>query len=399
MQNSVSGYGGIKSIARKPDGGFYLVRARSLLAAWVTFKREEISLYDLRLWLACHEMMARRCQLKPDQVSTFTENELIRLVGSGTKSKVKYGIKRLLSCGLLHWDRNCISTETHRAEATLAETDAWIDALSLVKNNRRKVPVPRRLIRYVIKTRQRTLIGTVLGHLFRCLYYRKGRCVSGGRCKASWIAAALQLDLRNVKSSRKRLIELGWIKGCKDKQTSLNRWGLPLVLNLQWDVPDKGNHVKTPPQTSQNCAKLPPPIYDKKPLSGSNNQNPSKNPGVQNRTRFDSQPNLKHITIEDLRNAVRLDALYRQACAAGSLPHSQSNRLQWFAAAERALSEGTENPCGLFVTICGKKLWSYINHEQEDGARVKLKRLDFGEETRLPGDACGMVPVYDSLAA
>jgi len=399
MQNNVSGYAGTKSIARKPDGGFYLVRARSLLAAWVTFKREGITFYDLRLWLACHEMIARRCKLPANRIPTFTEGELIGLVGSGTKSKVRKGINRLVTAGLLNWDRNCISTETHRAEATLGETDAWLDSLSLVKNNRRKIPVPRRLMRYVIRTRHRTLLGTVFGHLFRCLYYRKDRCVSGGRCKASWIAAALQLDLRNVKSARKQLIQIGWIVPCQDSQTSLNRWGLPVVINLQWEVPGMAKEAKTPPAICQNSAKLPPPICNREPLSGSNNQYPSKNSGVKDRTRVDRKPTLKHIGIEDLRDPARLDTLYRQACAAGSLPDSQSNRLKWFAAAERALSEGKHNPCGLFVAICRKKLWSYITHEQEDTARAKLKRLDFGEETRLPGQMCGNLPIYDSLAA
>jgi hypothetical protein len=108
---------------------------------------------------------------------------------------------------------------------------------------------------------------------------------------------------------------------------------------------------------------------------------------------------LKHIIPEDLGDSVRLDALYRQACAAGSLPHSQSNRLLWFAAAERALSEGMQNPCGLFASIYRQRLWSYITLEQEDAARAKIKKLDFEEEIRSPGDPCGMLPVYDSLAA
>jgi hypothetical protein len=73
--------------------------------------------------------------------------------------------------------------------------------------------------------------------------------------------------------------------------------------------------------------------------------------------------------------------------------------LQWFAAAERAVSVGTGNPCGLFAAIYRKTLWCHITHEQEDAARVKLKRLDFGEESRLPGQICGKLPIYDSLAA
>ena len=57
MRNNVSGYAGLKSIARKPDGGFCFVRVRSFLAAWIRFKREDISLFELRLFLASFEMI------------------------------------------------------------------------------------------------------------------------------------------------------------------------------------------------------------------------------------------------------------------------------------------------------------------------------------------------------
>ena len=72
--------------------------------------------------------------------------------------------------------------------------------------------------------------------------------------------------------------------------------------------------TKTPPAIGQNGAKVPPPISNKKPLTGSNNQYPSRNPGVKNRTPVYEEPILKHITLEDLRDPARLDTLYRQAC-------------------------------------------------------------------------------------
>lgn len=108
---------------------------------------------------------------------------------------------------------------------------------------------------------------------------------------------------------------------------------------------------------------------------------------------------MRHITLEDLRDSERLDQLYEEATEAGILPQSDYDRLTWFAAAERALCEGKQNACGLFVAIYRKGLWSYVTHEQEDIARAKLKRLDFGEETRLPGQFERNVPVYYSVAA
>lgn len=398
MRNNVSGYAGLKSIARKPDGGFCFMRVRSFLAAWIRFKRDDISLYDLRLWLGCHEMIARRCQVKGDRLPTYTEEELISLVGSGTKSKVKKGIQRLVAAGLLHWERNCVSTDTLKAEAALADSDDYLDALALIINNNRKIPVTRRILRHIIKTRNRTLIGTVFGHLLRCLYYRKDRCVSGGRCKASWISEALQLDLRNVKAARQQLIQLGWIVPCDASQISLNRWGLPVIINLHWEYSEKKQDVKSPPPFGDFGSPSPPPyIYDQ-PLTGSNNQKLEKAPGVKNKPKNIPAPSLKHIILEDISDPLRLDQLYRKATKAG-LPHSQSSRLTWFAAAEHALAVGKQNPCGLFAVIYRQKLWRHITHQQEDIARAKLKRLDFGEESHLPGEMWGVVPDYDSLAA
>lgn len=399
MQNNVSGYKGLKSIAKKPFGGFYFMRARSLLAAWILLKREAIKFYDLRLWLACHEMIERRCTLEPDRLPFFQEKELIQLVGSGNISKVTKGIQKLTKVGLLEWERNCINIDTHKAELTLEDSDDWLDTLTSVKNNRRKIPMPRKVLRHVIKTRNVNLIGTLFGFLFRCLYYRKDRCVSGGRCKVSWISEALQLNERNVKSAKKQLVELGWIIPGDADQRSLNRWGQPVIINLLWQATPNSAKAKTPPPIAQNNAKLPPPIYNKKPLTGSNTQSPNGTTGVKNKTLSQKRPSLKHIDLEDLIIATRLDELYRQATEAGRLPHSEFNRLLWFAAAEYALEVGKRNPCGLFVKLYSEKLWHYITQKQEDRARAKLKRLDFGEDSHLPGQSCHNYPIYDNLAA
>ena len=157
--------------------------------------------------------------------------------------------------------------------------------------------------------------------------------------------------------------------------------------------------MKTPLPLAHNQAKVPPPIINNKPLSGSNNQKPQRASGVKNKPKNIPASSLKHIALEDLHDSARLDLLYREATEAGILKHSEFNRLQWFAAAEHALAVGKQNHCGLFAAIYRQKLWRHITHEQEDHARAKLKMLDFGEESRLPGDIRHIVPDYDSLAA
>jgi len=260
MRNSVSGYGGLKAIARKPDGGFCFIRVRSLLAVWMLFKRGGVTLYDVRAYLACFEMQARRCELEADRLPRFTEEELISLLSSGSKSKARHSIQRLMNAGLLLWGRNSVDTDTTKAESKLAESDDWLDAILQVKNNRRNIPVPRRILRYIIKTQSPTLVGTVFGILIRCLYYKKGRCISGGRCKASLIADVFQLNCRNVKRERKRLTEIGWLIACESNQHLLNRWGLALIVNLHWQ--NSKQNAEVPPLEAKNDTKVPPPIIN-----------------------------------------------------------------------------------------------------------------------------------------
>jgi len=159
--------------------------------------------------------------------------------------------------------------------------------------------------------------------------------------------------------------------------------------------------TKTPQQQGHNVVTTTPSLNNQHPFKNkrSINQKPKSASGVQNRTSVYSEPTLKHITIEDLRDPARLDKLYQQTTAAGSLPHSEHARLNYFAGAVHALDAAKTNPCGLFASLYRQKLWSYITQAQEDKARATLKMLDYGEESHLPGQMKNKLPIYDSLAA
>src|SRR5207249_4427399 len=94
-----------------------------------------------------------------------------------------------------------------------------------IPNHRRHVPVPRQAIRLIAGGCRATVIATMLGHLLRCLYYRDRRCISGGWCKASWIADVFRVDLRNVKAARKHLVSIGWIEILDTPPALCNRLG------------------------------------------------------------------------------------------------------------------------------------------------------------------------------
>ena len=82
---------------------------------------------------------------------------------------------------------------------------------------------------------------------------------------------------------------------------------------------------------------------------------------------------------ETVGEADVVQELFLQATKAGLISKTPAARLQWFAAGERALEVGTQNPCGLFVVLFHRQLWSQITNAQEERARLKLKAFDYGE--------------------
>lgn len=389
----------IRSVERKPAGGFRFIRARSILAVWCAMAEGLISVYDVRIWLACHEIVSRRCQIGKGKRPDYRPSELVPLLGTGRDAKVRKGIERLENAGLLAWDAGGVELDTKKCEAQGQNTPEWGRLLASVANNKRKVPVPRRMICYLARSRSRTVIATVLGHLLRCLYYRKGQCLSGGRCKASWIAEVFGVDVRNVKAARKVLVGLGWLEPGKAGQVLLNRWGMPMAVNLSWGLPGKANETKSPPRRSRSLPKSPPPESYTKLFSRNTNQKLGGTAGAEMGSGERSRPTLKRICLEDLRVPGRLDCLYRQAADAGMVRHSAAGRLQWFGAAEHAMEAGDRNPCGLFVALCRRDLWHHITQAQEDAARLKLKKLDFGEEPAWAGSTAEFAAFYGELAA
>ena len=375
----------VRSIRGKPLGGFIFIRVRSILAVWHALTTGSIDVFTLRAWLGCQELRARRCRIGEGTKPEYLVGEVMALLGTGRESQLKKSIERLVKVGLLSWATDDVSVCTTAFETTVGDCREWCRLLACVANNRRKVPVPRRIIRYLAKSRSRTVIGTALGSLLRTLYFYPAKgCLSGGRVKCSWIADTFDLDLRNVKKARGQLIEVGWLVAGEASQISLNRWGLPVEINLLWGLQVVQPNTETPPRNAE-CEQKSPPPYDKKLSTRSSSNQKLKASGVETRTAEEIKPCLRNITLEDLRDPGRLDRLYDEATAAGLMPRTVSARLKWFAAAERAIQAGERNPCGLFVAIYRRGLWHHITQAQEDLARVKLKRLDFGEDSRPPG--------------
>ena len=237
---------------RKPVGGFLFLTVTQLSMAWWCYQKRLIQLKDLRVWFAAQELVARRCQMKGRQRPRYGMEELRQLVaGRGGEGK---SVRRLERLGLLAWDASHIAFALTPADLQLCDVSALHEMLSRIQNNRRKVPVPRQVVRFIAAPSKRCVIATILGHLIRCLYYRAGECRSGGFCKASWVAEVFHIDVRNVKAARKFLAgTLGLLEFVQTPQSLLNRFGQKAFVNLSWN----GSAVD---KSSLEPSESPPPL-------------------------------------------------------------------------------------------------------------------------------------------
>lgn len=354
-----------------PVGGFVFVSATGLLAAWWAYKRGLIGFRDFRVWLASHELVAQRCGLDAKRLPRFRIEELHKLVGGVGGEHLRASVRRLQAASLLTWSDTSIR-HLVRLSALPEDSQAFV---SRVTNHRRKIPVPRRLLRLLAAESRPVMVATAVGHLCRCMYYRNNRCSPSGLCKASWIADHLEVDERNVKAARKELEKRGVLIRDKASQKFLNWKGVPMRFNLHW----KGisRRTETPPQAVVFGSETPPPIRTGISLSRSKNQKPAAVGPHGVRKRTGGGPRLSHIEVIDLQDPRRLVVLHAQAKRCGYVTNSEADRLKFFAAAEHARGKGTRNAPGLFATIVRRGLWEFVSQSEEDAARRRVRSVNW----------------------
>jgi hypothetical protein len=375
--------------ARKPFGGFLFVTVTQLSMAWWAYRQRHIQLKDLRVWFGALELVARRCGLKDKQEACYGTKELRTLVAG--RGREESSIRRLEAVGLLRWSEKKITFAEEVSDLHIEDVSTLHEMLSKIQNHRRKVPVPRQVVRFIASPSKRCVIATLLGHLMRCLYYRAGECRSGGFCKASWVAEVFAIDLRNVKASRKFLAEsLGLLEYVPVPPSLRNRYGQKVIINLSWNgaAVDKSDEERSglPPLETKTNTGLPPLKGHKKPLRECQHQKPAnggRDAGVFEGKR-EGEPTLTHVVPDDLRDTARLLTLFEEAQAQGIIGGSESERLTFVATAERARVRGVENPEGLFAELVRRRLWHFITQDDEDRAQTRLREYLHGrrrEET------------------
>jgi hypothetical protein len=266
---------------------------------WWAYHERLIRLVDLRVWFAAGEMVARRCGRPAPLPRRYGLDELQRLTGLSTK-RLEDSLRRLAAARLLSWSDSAIKFPASPDVVPLSDRAGFRDFLDKIPNHRRLVPVPRRILRLLAGGARPALIATILGHLFRCLYLKRGICLDRGRVKASWIAETFGVGLRRVKQARHDLVAMGWLIPIAEDQWALNRWGSHVRINLAWsrldgipatpapspvtETDQEGENGPPPtpvpvtelaPPAPVSGPELAPPDSDEEPLQESKDQEPA----------------------------------------------------------------------------------------------------------------------------
>lgn len=381
----------------RPVGGFVLISVVQLAMAWWAYRTGAIRLRDLRVWFALWEMREERCRLKAGRVPNYRTAEVLKLVGGVGEPGIRSALRRLERVGLAKFSSSSISFAVSPDELRVEDVAGLFAMLEKVELTKRRVPMPRRTLLFLAGGARRAVIATVLGVLMRCLFARRDGCVSGGRCKASWVADTFGVDLRRVKAARRHLENIGWLSAFQSEHWKENRWGRGVVVNLEWSresalsrepLATTANFSTSglPPHSGRNEPGLPPPCLNQTLPSELKNQKPRQGASGPGSFRLKTEtkkelpaPRLSHVLLEDLRNGERLLALFEQAESLRFVNGSENSRLQFFAAAEHAAVIGSVNPPGLFARLVRRGWWHYATLSDEDAARIRLKKLLLGD--------------------
>jgi len=381
----------------RPQWGFCRVKVETLCRLWSAYREDVLQRQDVQTWFGVHELLMRRCTLPVGRKPNFSVEELQPLTGLRALT-IRASIRRLEARGFLSWSEHQIVMKDGCTEV-LATLMGLAAMLAAVTNNRRTLPIPRHTVLLLARTRRPVFLATILGHLFRGMYYRSRECCSWGTCKSSWIAAAFGVDIRNVKAARGELERIGWLRQLDSNHWHRQRHGGSFVISLAWPA-SKADVTRPilPPRNPLTIAKSPPPESYRNLPSGINNQKRQKTSGVQGqRARGEGEPQLRHVLPVDLVDPQRTAELFDQAVRAGRLKDGFASRLQFFAAAKRA-SRIASNPGGFFVTVLNKQLWRNIALCDEEAARSELVRMPDFAYGRNSTECVPMRPIHSKTS-
>lgn len=359
--------------------------------------------------VAVREAAARtRCQRreKPREFHRYRERELERLTTLDSAA-VRRALRGLERAGLVAFAEG----EIDLRREPMPGSETLLDEMRGGRSERRPIPVPRTVLRFLARERKPALANVMVGYLARGLSIarRTGELSGKGTVKASWLAAHLGLSPRAVKYAQSQLQAMGWItKDTLSRQRKLNRDGAYFWIDLDWSTSQGQGEAVPVVHVDKTTAEFASPVVETAPdfappredretsIERNQDQNTHETEplvsGVcvqegEGATTNEAArpPVLRQIVIDDLRRFSRLEALYFEAIDRGWLRGSEAMALNFVAAAVRAREIG-HDPARLFVNLVQRGLWPHITQAQEEYARRALQRWreDHPDGFRVP---------------
>ena len=397
------------------SSGYKIITPIQLANVLWALQQEHISAHAGRVYWAAFVLVAvreaaSRCRRQrreqPREFHRYRERELERLTTLDSAA-VRRALRELAQAGLATFAEGQIDLHCE----PLPGSETLLDEMRGGRSERRPIPVPRSVLRFLAQEHKFALGKVMVGYLARGLSItrRTGELSGKGTVKASWLAAHLGLSQRAVKYAQSQLRAMGWIsKDTLSRQRKLNRDGAYFLIDLAWSLPREQreatpvvNGDKTAaefaPLISEIAPVFAPPIENKE-TSIERNQDPKTHEtepfvaGVCVQEGEGTQaneaalpPSLNRIVVEDLRRFSRLESLYFAAIDRGWLRGSEAMALNFVAAAARAREIG-HDPARLFVSLVQRGLWPHITQAQEEYARRALQRWreDHPDGFRVP---------------
>jgi len=209
-----------------------------LLLPWHAYQHGLLTPMGLRGYLASREMPERRCELEPGTRGHYRARELQELLGPAVRlCQATAVIEALAASGLVAWTEPALRMIPQPTDLQGLDPSAYAAMRAHVHPLLYRVPVPRRMLRYLAREGSPGLIATTLSVVLQCVrYFRQDKqCRSGGTLAASWIARCFGIGERTAYRGLATLEALGWLATVAPPPTLRHPDGPWRVVNLAWE--------------------------------------------------------------------------------------------------------------------------------------------------------------------
>ena len=376
-----------KNLPSQIPGGVYMISPLAAVSVWAALKLKRIAWRHLLAWIALREVLTWRQTMDPAQrnLFRFTFKRVAQALGkkrAGPRLMETLADLEQLGLAYLTPDDISFTKSLDDLPADLrAETDRMLKSLGNY-NVTRAIPMPRRLMRLVMKSRSRPLRAAVLfGMLLRIMPVKRYGWYKGCLTTALLVNVSGFNESR-IKHERAALIRAGYFERLETPAWVRNQHGDWYALSHNLPTPSgPDTAAKRQPPISPTKENRQPLIKKPAPSFGTEtNQLLPAKPGASRSNsvpKATGVPNWHRMTPEDLREPDRRVALYEDACHKGVIGDSPAERLTFYAAMARARRLGTINPCGMFRRIVQTTAYhGYIADCDEDQGRAWLRELE-----------------------